>query len=985
MITADFKNPPEQFKPIPFWGWNDMLNADELKRQIDEFVEKGYGGHFMHSRVGLVTSYLSEEWMKLIRECVSKSKESHTKAWLYDEDKWPSGYAGGRVPLTDSSYGSRNLLLLRENEITENDTILETCNHDNIDFYICKRVEPHTYKWFNNTCYIDVMNDEAVNEFIRVTHEAYRQEVGDDFGGVIPGVFTDEPAYHMYNLTKNPSLPWSEKLPERFEEKNGYSILEHMESLFFENEGYEKVRYDFFKCAAEMFLNNFTLPYSSWCKKNGMKMTGHYMSEDKIDSQTKFVGYTMPHYIHMDIPGVDKLRRDITLPVSVKQMTTVAEQFGKEQALCEIFGCIGHNSSFFHRKWIADWAMLLGINLINGHLALYSMRGERKRDYPSNLFYQQPWWEDEKEFSDYISRSCYLASLGKRDAKILVIHPLESGWCVFSAYNDKRGLMNGTEIYDKAFEQLTISLLNEKLEFHYGDEEILSQYGRVENGKLIVGNMEYTHVVIPKCLTLRSSTLSLLEEFKGKILCVASKPVLLDGVKTDYEIKGAHSVLTATEAAKWLREDISDSIKITDRISGANATAIWSSKRVDGEAEYYFLVNTSEKREVPVKVCIPGEKEPYLINLKTGNYHELSYEKSDGCILFDAVFYPAGSMALVLREKMDAAPPLGLLETGVTLEHIAFSKELSPIAVNILEDNVLPLQHVTFQINGKIVAENAHISTIWHPHFYGAEEGSPFVAEYTFDVESIPQKPIYAVIEFAENLDEILINGYPIHPLKERFEMGAFNAEKCWKDVHFTKVPLLNNLKQGRNVLTIRGKKVNNIIGVGFHLDVPDSKGYCPTEVETVYLVGDFSVRNLDNTVFQISEKNHQDVICDLTKSGYPFYSGRAEFVFRYVSEDEKDMYFKVNHPSFASSKVYVNDVHCGTINTEPFIFKAHIKKGENLIRLDAASTLYNLMGPNWNVVIPEYFFVGPNQFIDKTNFSEKLSLLPFGMDGLLL
>ncbi len=81
--------------------------------------------------------------------------------------------------------------------------------------------------------------------------------------------------------------------------------------------------------------------------------------------------------------------------------------------------------SFFHRKWIGDWQAALGISFINHHLSLYSMRGERKRDYPANLFYQQPWWSEERGLADYFARLCAAVSEGKRQVDILVIQPLK--------------------------------------------------------------------------------------------------------------------------------------------------------------------------------------------------------------------------------------------------------------------------------------------------------------------------------------------------------------------------------------------------------------------------------------------------------------------------------------------------------------------------------------------------------------------------------
>ncbi len=61
MFKENLKNPPKKYRPSPFWSWNEKMNPTELKRQIDEMKKAGYGGFFMHSGVGLVTKYLSDE------------------------------------------------------------------------------------------------------------------------------------------------------------------------------------------------------------------------------------------------------------------------------------------------------------------------------------------------------------------------------------------------------------------------------------------------------------------------------------------------------------------------------------------------------------------------------------------------------------------------------------------------------------------------------------------------------------------------------------------------------------------------------------------------------------------------------------------------------------------------------------------------------------------------------------------------------------
>lgn len=93
----EFKNPPREYRGMPFWSWNCKLEMEELERQIEELKEMGFGGFFMHVRTGMDTPYLSDEYMEMVRGCVEKAKAEGMRACLYDEDRWSSGAAGGLV------------------------------------------------------------------------------------------------------------------------------------------------------------------------------------------------------------------------------------------------------------------------------------------------------------------------------------------------------------------------------------------------------------------------------------------------------------------------------------------------------------------------------------------------------------------------------------------------------------------------------------------------------------------------------------------------------------------------------------------------------------------------------------------------------------------------------------------------------------------------------------------------------------------------
>ena len=106
-----FRNPTSEYRGTPFWAWNGKLDKDILLEQIDIMKRMGMGGFHMHVRTGMDSPYLNEKFMDFIKTCVEKAKEEDMLAWLYDEDRWPSGTAGGIVTQKHPEFAAKNLMI----------------------------------------------------------------------------------------------------------------------------------------------------------------------------------------------------------------------------------------------------------------------------------------------------------------------------------------------------------------------------------------------------------------------------------------------------------------------------------------------------------------------------------------------------------------------------------------------------------------------------------------------------------------------------------------------------------------------------------------------------------------------------------------------------------------------------------------------------------------------------------------------------------
>lgn len=985
MSMSKLQNPAPLSRPAPFWSWNDKLDEAELRRQIREMAAKGWGSYFMHSRVGLVTRYLSNEWMALVSACIDEAEKTGTYAWLYDEDKWPSGFAGGAVPERDEAYRGRALVLLKEGRLTENDMPLERITYGGNDYEICLRADSLGNLWFNGACYVDLMNPEAVRHFLESTHERYKAACGEHFGRTIPGIFTDEPCYLWPKQA--PAVPWSDYLPDFFQKMKGYDISRHLASLFFETGNYKKVRFDFYDAATELFKESFTRQYYEWCRKNNLIMTGHFMCEDTLWAQTQWSGDVMSHYEYMTWPGIDKLGRNLEQVVTVKQVSSVVDQLKKERAFSEAFGCMGGQCSFFHRKWIGDWQAALGISFVNHHLSLYSMRGERKRDYPANLFYQQPWWADEREFADYQGRLCAFAAEGERLTDILVLQPLSSVWSEYSPLHTINQFA-AEEIYDRPFAAVSRRLLEEKLDFHYGNENLMMTYGAVENDILNVGACSYSCILVPPALNIKRQTLALLQAYSaagGKLLFCGTLPVLVDGEEKETHFPGAIVAATLEEAISHISALFPDRIKVIDKLTGENTPSVYLHSRRVGNTLRHLLVNTDEKREIEAQVEVPGSSRSALaaFDLCTGDLYRLPADNDT----ISVTLYPAASLLLISGEEAEEAARdlpvfLGSGAAFLDLSHMAPQIVIEDFACELLEENLLLLDDFALEMNGKKVYEGP-VCGAWHKYFYTAPDGTPFKATYECSSESAVGG-CFAVIEMAENLESITFNGLPVHSLKTPGQSGAFDPQQSWKDVNFTRVPL-PPLQKGINTLVIKGKVVNNITGSGCHSRVEDWQEHQPTEAEEVYLCGIFSLKRISggrHTIAPFKQPSGRN----LTEEGFPFYSGRIRLqaTFAMEKEAQERVFLQMNDVSAACVRVRVNGQECGTLRWEPFLLdiSTAVKSGENTLEIEAATTLVNAFGPNRRAKIKEEAYVSSHSFCDMARFKEGYELFAFGIES---
>lgn len=940
-FRSSFQSPPAIYRGAPFWSWNGALEKEELLRQIDVFQQMGIGGFTIHVRTGLETEYLGDEFMELVEMSCARAAEKGMLVWLYDEDRWPSGYAGGlvtrheefrvrqllftRTPLDSgravaiTSAGAvaarqakgellaRFAVKLADKHLQSYRVLLEgeAVGEGETLWYAYLQVAG-TSSWFNNQTYVDTLNPRAIRAFIRTTHERYRQVVGGRFGSVIPAMFTDEPQFiHRKPLHRAESghdvfFPWTPDLDASFAGAFGETMSSRLPELVWDLPGKKASlwRHRYSDWVGERFASSFADQLGAWCGEHGLALTGHMMEEPTLCSQTNALGDAMRSYRAFQIPGIDMLCNDMELNTA-KQAQSAARQFGRPGTLSELYGVTGWDFDFLGHKQQGDWQAALGVLHRVHHLTWYGMKGEAKRDYPASIGCQSPWFKEYSVIEDHFARLGAVLSRGAPLCHVAVVHPIESYWLCAGPLDTSATERRKRETN---FAALTEWLLYGGIDFDFVSESLLpDQKDSSEPGLFGVGAMKYKAVVVPGMRTIRSTTLDRLERFRasgGHIVFAGEIPSLVDAVpsgrgealaarceRVNFDEAGILDSLDRHRLVGFLYKEANENNPPpSHRVASSLTRSLLHQLREEDGVRYLFICNTNKVQRMfsaeHFTITLPGEWKLDALDTATGESAPVAARYGSGTTCADAWLEAACHLLLRLEK--------GQRWHGASLEPQAVEEVArlsSPVAVTLDEPNVLLLDKAEFSVNGGP----------WRPE-------TPLL-----DIENI----LRAELGMPKKNGEIAQpwnDRSPVVPLAEIRLRASFRSEADCTGVRLafenpdeTKITL-----DGRPVevnvngwFTDRALVTTDLpnIGAGQHTVELALAFTRKTSVEWFYLLGDFGVR-IEGDRGVLTPPVRRLSFGDWTQQGLPFYGGNATYHCRLPQADAS----LVQVPQFAAS-----------------------------------------------------------------------------------
>lgn len=968
-LIQEMREHSREYGSIPFWSWNDQLNPQELCRQIHVMHDLKMNGFFMHARGGLETEYLSEEWFECIKACIHEAEKLDMEAWCYDENGWPSGFAGG-ILLKDKANWATFLKIKTSEEFPSDEHLLGAYVVENNQ---CRRVnapEKGISEYISviqawDESYVDTMDPEITRKFIQATHEEYRRRV--NFGKHMPGFFVDEPQYYRW------ATPWSNTMPARFMSRYGYDVTDKLPALFIDFEGAEEFRWDYYSLCHDLFINGFIKEVYEWCEKNGCQLTGHAVEESTLHGQMWCCGGVMPFYEYEHIPGIDYLSRHLDSDIASRQLGSVCAQLGKKKALSEMFACCGWDVSPNELKRIADLQYVNGVNLMCQHLYPYSIRGQRKGDYPCFYSEHLPWQKHLGDFNEYYNNLGYILSRGTEQARVLVVHPIHSAYLTYKRKEDAESVK---QLQDDLF-ALNRLLSENQIPYHFGDERIMADKAAVNGSSIQIGLCSYDYVVIPAMDSLDKSTADLLGEYirnGGKVYLFGKAPTRIDGRKADLS---------------WLTSGCSlDELKATADASvslkGERVPQLRQMTRLTDHGRIVYIVNLSGDLIENVSVTLRGAKGLCALDLNTLQPYALSGERVGGDFVTSLTFEDSQGYLLVESEMEAPALPTSTCHRQAIRLDGKFTLTERP-------ENMMTLDYAELSYDGVAYEGSRPIILIRDMLLRKRYRGDVYL-KFSFNIESLPQS--LRVVAEPLRYKSVMVNG------------ASVELNGPWRiDRSFKTADIAPYMQIGRNEIVMQIDYFQrDYVFYVLYGGVSESLRNClsfDTEIESVYLVGNFKVLTDKKRMipaerhavcydgaFKLASQTDEIDLSDVVTDGYPFFGGviEAETTYVYTSGGATELFVGGR---YSTCEIIVNGVRADLL-----MFRRHadlsdyLREGENQIVLRLTNTLRNLLGPH-HFIDPEPYGVSPKVFSLEnmwegekcSSFVDRYAFIRFGID----
>ncbi len=485
--------------------------------------DEGVGYYLRRGRGGLVCNvdfrdYLqSEEAWDLLVQMVDICANLGMPVWIYDEEGYPSGAAGG--------------LVLRQ--YPEVEALALVWDEEAPQRLFVRPAFEHTHaanNYFAIRRYINIIDDRATKAFIQITHEAYLKRLRHHFGTTIVAFFTDEPSLMAVNLgpipepargrvpvrdqpdpviKPLPAVPWSYDLAECYRQRFGHELASVQKSLFAgETAADRQVRRQFWSLIADLVGERYFRALRDWCRMYGVASSGHLLAEEGILLHVPLYGNALQAIALMDIPGLDMLSSEPAVAVAAGWMTvglplSGALLEGRRRVMTEV-------SDFSQKMFGGGPVELAAMEATAAWQAAWGVTDFTLYYAPEDRSVEDNW-----QYGQFVGRLNAILKPAMPVPQVALYYPIYDLWAEYRPVADRPSDTNQSERLrhiTESFYRIGRSLARRQIPFILVDHRYLAK-AEVAAGHLKAGSATISCVVLPAAVELPPEAENILAQF----------------------------------------------------------------------------------------------------------------------------------------------------------------------------------------------------------------------------------------------------------------------------------------------------------------------------------------------------------------------------------------------------------------------------------------------------------------------------------------
>ncbi|MGB2809319.1 MAG: hypothetical protein WBC22_16375 [Sedimentisphaerales bacterium] len=509
-----WSEPPVECRPLQIL--HGVPRGQATAAAMKKLKESGLGG--IVCNVDFKNYLVSEDnWDNLIH-VVEACREVGLVVWIYDEEGYPSGAAGGLVLKRNPAFEA--LALTYDKSRKEPFAFRPAYEHTHAsnNFHAARR-------------YPNLIDGRAVQCFIETTHEAYWRRLKKHFGKTIQALFTDEPSLMAVNIgplpenvRKNvrvvdrldekvkplPSVPWAGDLPTQYRKLYGQDLIAVRRSLF-EGTGEldRQVRRRFWALVSDLVAERYFGGLQDWAQAHGVASSGHTLWEETPLHHVPLEGNALKALGRMDIPGLDLLNSDPEAVIYSGWLTaglpaSSAILNGRRKVMTEVSDFSQRmagkgNASPANMQAVAAWQAALGVT----EFTLYYNRGERSA-------------ENYRAYCDFVGRLNSVLREARPVPEVLLYYPIYDLWAEYIPVAEKLTTQSQSkrmQQIQKSFLEIGQRMVRRQISFAMVDHELLAG-AEVRDAGLWIGGQRFKALVLPAGVDLPKPVTEKLERFE---------------------------------------------------------------------------------------------------------------------------------------------------------------------------------------------------------------------------------------------------------------------------------------------------------------------------------------------------------------------------------------------------------------------------------------------------------------------------------------